>query len=285
MKNYISLILIVIVLSACNTDAGNGENLGVPTDVTFSSEINPTKTDWMLSTIYKDTLEFVSCDDSYDYMYAMFKTMDGRSVSLVCDELIDSKYTHGLFAIEWKIDSLSEAGESEEMYFDEKLLTYKLLEQPVYFGDYLTEFIKDYSNDSNEGMKKYLNEKVGFYTASKPDLYCVIEQKDSVETKAFIDLNCKILDEALVGNPCNGYPNIEDGMYFSEIKYSQVPHFESPVDEKMKEFTFPLNEDFHENRIKKVVFIVEETQYVQLYFLNYKGQWVLWAEEFCDCGA
>lgn len=286
MKNLIITVLLIFVVSACtNSAVESDEQLEVETEVTFSSELNPSKSDWHLSKIYKDTLEFIEFDDSYDYAYAMFKTTGGRSVSLVYDDVIEAKFAHGIFAVEWKIDSLYEAGENEEMYYDERLLSYKIIEQPVYFGDFLTGFIKAYSSDSVDAILPFLNKELGFFTTSKDGLYCIINELEKPNTKSFIDLNYKVLDEKLFGSPCDGFPNIEDGLYFETISYEDVPFFESPVGELMAEFTFPLKEEYQSNRLKKVVIITSESQYVQLYFVNLNGEWFLWAEDFCDCKA
>lgn len=286
MKYFLLSLILASLFVSCVNDETNKKEVTVDLiDVTFSTELNTTKTDWKLSEIYKDTLEFISFDDSYDYSYAIFKTSEGNTVSLVCDDVIDSKYTHGVFAIEWKIDSLYEAGEDEQLYYDERLLTYRVIEQPVYFGEFLTEFIKAYSSDSKESMAPFLNEQIGFYTTFKPDLYCVINQKNSPDVKPFIDLDCKVLDEKLIGNQCDGFPNIEDGLYFETIIHEEVPYFESPVGENMNDFTFPLNSSYHSNEFKRVTIITNELQYVQLYFVNLDGNWYLWAEDSCDCGA
>ena len=276
----IILALLAIGFTACNS---SNKNLVVETEVTFSTELNPSKSDWHLSKVYKDTLEFIEFDDSYDHSYAVFKTLKGNSVSLVFDDVIDAKYSHGIFAIEWKIDSLYEASESEGLYYDERLLNYTIIEQPVYFGDFLTEFIKAYSNDSSFAIQPFLSDEIGFYSTVRSGLYCIINEQEKPDTKSFIDVNYRVLDEKLVGDPCDGFPNIEDGLYFESIKYDEIPYFESPVGEVMSEFTFPLKKAFHTNRFNKVVIITNDYQYVQLYFLNLNGGWYLWAEDFCNC--
>lgn len=288
MKHFFKLLLLTLIVSACESsteDGADGGDLTVSAAVTFSTELNLIKTDWQLSTIYKDTLEFISFDDNYDYGYAMFKTKDGKSVSLVYDDIIETKLSHGIFAVEWKIDSLYEAGEEESLYYDERLLSYEVIEQPAYFGDFLSEFIKAYSCKSKQLITPFLNDEIGFYSTFNPGLYCIIEQQDAPEIKSFINLDCKILDEKLIGNPCDGFPNIEDGLYFEAISYEEIPCFESPVDETIHEFTFPLEANFQSNELKKVTIITKEHQYVQLYFIKLDSDWYLWAEDFCDCSA
>jgi hypothetical protein len=280
MHKIIILTLLVIGFTACTN---SNESLVVETEVTFSTALNPSKSDWHLSEVYKDTLEFIEFDDSYDYSYAVFKTLKGNSVFFVFDDIIDAKYSHGIFAIEWKIDSLYETGKGKDLYYDERLLSYTIIEQPVYFGDFLTEFIQAYSNDSSFAIQPFLNDDIGFHTTVRSGLYCIINEKEKPDTKAFIDVNYRVLDEKLVGDPCDGFPNIEDGLYFESIKHDEMPSFESPIGEVMSEFTFPLKQDLHTNRLKKVVIITNEYQYVQLYFVNLNGGWYLWAEDFCNC--
>ena len=286
IKNLFFVTISTLICVACNNSETASEEVKQELiDITFSSEINPSKTDWKLGLTYHDTLEFISFDDNYDYAYGVFKTKDGNTVSLICDVLIESKLKHGIFAVQWRIDSLFEAGEGDESYYDERLLDYTVIEEPKYFGDFLSKFIKAYSNNDSILIQDFINNEVGFYSTFKPGLYCVINQQDYPITKAFINLDCNVLDEALLGNYCDGYPNIENGLYFENVNYDDVPIYESPVHEHVEEYWIPLSEKYHKNEFKKVTIVLDEYQYAQLYFIRLDKRWYLWAEDLCDCSA
>jgi len=286
MKHSFYLICTSFLLFTCNSPTHKSDdNSNEKVIVTFSSELNPTKTDWDLNEVYHDTLEFIEMDDNYDYPYAIFKTKDGNLISFVYNKNIHERYRNGLFAIEWNIDSLYQAGEDEEMYYGQCLIKHTVVGQPPYFGDFLTEFIQAYSSDSSQNIQKYISPEVRFYNTSKNGLYCIINQVDSISTKQFMPESFIVNRENLVGDPCNGYPNLQDGLYFERITYEDMPWYEIPTDEHVNEKTFPINPSLVNNEINKVSIIVDEILYVQLYFLKVDDSWYLWAEDYCDCSA
>jgi hypothetical protein len=284
IRYFFIAAVFMLYLISCKSSNTNPKLVEI-TDVTFSSEINPTKTDWKLGLTYKDTLEFISFDDNYDNWYALFKTKGGQTVSLIYDNVIKSEFSHDIFEVKWEIDSLYEAGDNGQMYFDERLLSYTVIEQPEFFGDFLVGFIKSYSNNDSINITNYINKELGFYTTKKSGLYCTIQKQDQPLIANFNDLNCKILGEKLLGNYCDGYPNIEDGLYFENILYDSIPTYESPVREHLKEYWFPLKLKHRVNQMKKVTIVMDEDQYSQLYFINYENKWYLWAEDLCNCNA
>lgn len=289
MKHFpILLFICIISITSCNSEnngSHNSDDLKESKIITFSSELHPNKTDWDLNKTYKDTLEFVEMDDNYDYPYAIFKTENGNLISFVFHDDIHERYHNGLFAIEWNIDSLYEAGEGEELYYSQCLLNYSVVSQSPYFGDFLTEFIQAYSSDSAQNIQKYISEEIEFSSASKNGLYCIISQPDLVNVKSFMPDSFIVNRESLVGDPCNGYPNLHNGMYFEKITYEDMPWYEIPTDEHVNEKTFPINPSLVNNEINKVSIIVDEMRYVQLYFLKIDDNWYLWAEDYCDCSA
>ena len=102
-----------------------GEGAG---SINFRSTIRPDYSNWEIGKTYTDTLQFLSFEDNYDYWYGVFMTNNGDTISLIYDEEIDDALKNRYFEVEWAIDSLYSAGEDEELYFGERLFSFKVLD-------------------------------------------------------------------------------------------------------------------------------------------------------------
>ncbi len=282
MKKITLLFVTIIVLISC-TNNKNDESDNSSHIISFSNEIHPNKTDWNLDSIYVDTLVLFAFDRSYEMPYAIFKTNNGNTVSMVYDKKLNPQLRHNIFVAEWKIDSFSELDDPNTYYYDEHLLKCEMLSGSSYFGDFLKEFMKAYSNDDNELIKDYVSEEVIFNTTHKDKNFCLIEQQPFPITKNFMSKTFGVYDEMPIGTACDGYSNFKNGLYFTTIFYQDVPWFEIPKDDKVRDMTFKLNPVYCDSEIKKVSIILEEQLYVDLYFIKADGQWILWAEDNCRC--
>jgi hypothetical protein len=256
-------------------------NEGATGSCEFISCLRPDKDIWQLADSYQDTLEFIGYEDEYEYGYAVFKTPNNEMVYFLQDDPIPATEIHNLCLVNWKLDSLK--GEDGAYYYDESLVDYKVIEEVTGFEEYLAHFMLAYSCESNIQMMNFINEKIGFYTTSKDGLYCMITQLSAPILNKFQSSDFIFLEEKLLGNQCDGFPHIQNGAYFQPITYDEIPGFDSPIDEKMKTYYFPLNSDYFNNDFKKVTCIVNEQQYSTLYFMQLEGQWYLWAEDLCGC--
>lgn len=77
--------------------------------------------------VYFDTLTFLTFDGDYDYWFGEFKTSQLDTVYLVYDDFIKDDNVGNKMILQWKVDSLYEAGEGDELYYQERLITYKVL--------------------------------------------------------------------------------------------------------------------------------------------------------------
>ncbi len=284
VKKIASLLILNLLLFSCQENKSDTDNTESQNQyISFSNEIYPNKTDWSLDSIYIDTLELFAFDRSYDYPYAIFKTKNGNTASMVYDKKLNPQLRHNMFVAEWKIDSFPEKEDPNTFYYDEHLLKCEMLGGSSYFGDFLKDFMKAYSNDDNELIKDYVSEEVGFNTTHKEKTFCLIDQVDFPETKAFMSKTYGFYDEMPLGTACDGYSNFKNGLYFTTIDYNDVPWFEIPKDDKVRDMTFKLNSSYCDNEIKKLSIILDEQLYVDLYFIKVDGQWFLWAEDKCRC--
>jgi hypothetical protein len=281
MKNWIVIFALIFGLSACKDSNTNNLNSN---DISFQNEIHPNKTDWKLNSIYKDTLQLITYDPTYVRPYAIFKTKNNATVSMVADEKINNKLSHYKFEVEWQIDSFPEKNKPDSYYYDEHIVHLNLINDAVYFGDFLLDFIKAYSNSDSTLLQPFIKESVGFNVATPNDTYCEIIPQDLPSTKVITNKKLGIFEEELTGNLCDGLPNIEDGLYFTDVTYDDLPWYDiKRAENKVVEKTFHINPDFVNRPMKKVSIIIDGNFYKDLYFLNINHIWYLWAEDNCRC--
>ncbi len=93
----------------------------------FRSKIRPDYKNWEIGKTYTDTLKFLSYNTDTDYWFGIFLTKKGDKVNLIYDEEIGEEYKNKLLIIKWKIDKFYSAGEEEEMYYAERLISFEIL--------------------------------------------------------------------------------------------------------------------------------------------------------------
>lgn len=284
MKRIIPFLVLILLLISCQNNSKDNINSDkVDHSVSFSNEIYPNKTDWNLDSIYVDTLVLFAFDRSYDMPYAIFKTKNGNTASMVYDKKLNPQLRLNTFVAEWKLDSFPEKDDPSTYYYDERLLSCEMLSGSNYFGDFLKDFMKAYSNDDTLLIKHYISEKVGFNTTHNENTFCLIDHQPLPNVKQFMSKTYGFYNEMPLGTACDGYSNFKNGLYFIDISYEEVPWFEIPVGEQVRDKTFELNSDYCNNEFKKVSIILDEQLYVDLYFIKVDGQWYLWAEDKCRC--
>lgn len=292
-NGYLYLIFLGFLIS-CSGNEKSYIDSTIDTDeiiqtssiIEFESDLRPDKKEWDLNETYKDTLEFESFEDQYDYWMAIFKTKSGSSVSLNYNDPIEASLNHSIFAIEWEIDSFYEAGEGDELYYDEKLISYQIIEKSNDFAGYLYDFIHAYSREDDKLIENYIHSELGFLGTTQPGLYCMLEKRDKPEISNFMTWESVISHERPDGDICGGYEGVEDGLYYSEIKADEIEDFTFNIPGGDFEFHPPvLPEKYKDNALKKVQVITNESHYAYLYFVLMKDQWYLWIENRCDCSA
>jgi hypothetical protein len=276
MKTLLILLVTSCLIYSC-TDSAKEKAQG---SCEFISCLRPDKDIWKLSDNYQDTMEFIGYEDEYENGYAVFKTLNNEMVYFLHDESIATSEIHNLCLVNWELDSL--LGQDGLYYYDERLVEYSVIEEITGFEEYLPHFMLAYSNETNLHMANFVHERIGFYTTYDDGLYCKVKQLNIPNVKKFASDDFLFLEEELLGNHCDGFPHIQNGAYFKTITYDDVPGYDSPIDQKMKTFYYPLNDEFYNNEFKKVTCILDEQQYSILYFMKLKGQWYLWAEDLCN---
>lgn len=114
----IALVLIVGLLSAFYC--------GAQTENRFISKIRPNQTDLKAGETYINVLKFIEFDDNYDYAFSVFETEAGESVILYHTVPIENKYQNKLLRVKWDFGTYSRAGEGEEIYYHEHLISFEL---------------------------------------------------------------------------------------------------------------------------------------------------------------
>lgn len=95
----------------------------------FVSAIRPNETDISLGTQYVDNMTFVVFNDDYDYGFSLFITESGDTVTLLHNDPIDNSYKDKKMTVLWEIGTFYEAGEGEQKYFKETLISYELVDK------------------------------------------------------------------------------------------------------------------------------------------------------------
>ena len=118
MKKLV-LILIIALFSVNFCNAQNNNDV-------FSSKITSDNTYLKPGEQYINVLTFIEFDDNYDYAFSIFKTEVGDTVTLYHNNPIDDKYKGRLLKVTWEIGTYYEAGEGDEQYYHEHLISFEL---------------------------------------------------------------------------------------------------------------------------------------------------------------
>ena len=254
--------------------------------INYTTPIRPDDTVWMMGEILTDTLIFQDFDSDYDYWYAIFITTNGDTTYLIYDEIIDVDLAGSTFEIKWEIASFYEAGEENEPYFAEGLLSYTIIKMRDNFEKFINDFTKVYVAQQSGIIDEYIHEGIGIMTTFNPGVYCTLEDRglprfiDSFKGKYIVS------DQFPDGSVCDSFPGKEDGFYYMAVKHEDLPEYANMIpdgDVQYKRPELPENRTIEDYR--KAILISEAEIFGSFYFIQVKGNWYLWIEDLCDCSA
>ena len=296
-------ILALLFFTACNSGEKPSEtsNDNTPTEeiaivedtiinvvepIIYQSDIRKGEA-IIVGEIYIDTLTFLFYNDDADYFYNIFLTRQKDTVYIVCNDIIDNSNEGRLMTVTWKIDSLYEAGEGDELYYQERMIKYETnWELETSFEAYLKDFTTDFVN-LDAPMNGYINSEVGFYSSVNRGIYCILDKPDSVKKyESFKNYGPKIVNETPYGDFCEGYKGVKNGFYFNRILSKNLPKFERLNDDlEMVEEEYQIPSKFESNELMIVTIINEEYFAANLYFIQIDNKWYFFAQDLCDCSA
>ncbi|TDO71157.1 hypothetical protein EV143_10912 [Flavobacterium chryseum] len=183
MKPFYCLALFVLLLSCKENKEITAENLGktVQKDSIKVTETNIVSNENLVSDLrpneklkteerYSDQVEFINFDGNGDY--ALFTVQKNKKLVSFYTNLEDARpFKRGdVLDVEWKMDTIYEAGEGEKQGFGEWLITVKKVKDgPVsLFRKKYKNPIK-YTSEKDEltaDFKDYLYEQVEYYLAN-----------------------------------------------------------------------------------------------------------------------
>lgn len=248
--------------------------------VEYSSDLRPGVSEWDMNQTFVDTVDFVSYDDNGDYAYLSVRTNIDKGIDLVTDVEIDVDYLTGKqMIIEWKLDSLFEAGEGDELYYQERVISVEPYGSAHDFTQFFESFQKDYVN---RDLEKYLHPEFDLIYGFNPGAYCI--QSDQLPEVYLGDMNSvyPIKNEAALGDFCEGYES-PDGYYFQFIEEKDYPVYADLTGDDFTISSPVLNVPYDE--VVRVLLVTDHYFNRYLYFFKSEGQWFFWIEHFCDCSA
>jgi hypothetical protein len=238
-----------------------------------------------MGAIYIDTLIFEEYETEYDYWCARFKLPNEQNIYLVYDEEIANALAGSEFLVSWQMDTFYEAGENEDSYFAEKMISYEIIEENQDFKGYLTDFIKAYSRVSDDLIGNYIHPDEGFYSSYNPGAMCVVDRVQKPKVEKFISWDCVISGEMPKGHFCDEFEGIEEGLYFENIEAKNLPEFAS-FDEEGDLMFLSLSFKIKTEIVGLVkVQEISQNSFRRLYFFKTEGKWYFWIEDLCDCSA
>jgi hypothetical protein len=86
-------------------------------------------TDLSLGSQYVDRLRFIDFNDDYDYGFSRFITEKGDTVRILHNDPIDNSLRNKMMTVLWEIGTFYEAGEGEQRYFKEQLISYEVINE------------------------------------------------------------------------------------------------------------------------------------------------------------
>lgn len=126
---------ILVFLAACSS--GKKETAIDTTQTTATVKAAESKPSKAVAE-HTDTLQFIHFDGNMDYWYAYFINAKKDTIRLVTDQELNDKLLGKLLQVKSKEDNLSEAGDGERPYKDQRLVSFKLIPGQL-FAQPLTE--------------------------------------------------------------------------------------------------------------------------------------------------
>lgn len=211
---YITVLLLVSLL-ACNNHSNNGQQPATKSDsitaFTVTTPLRPGE-NIVLNQTYTDTLEFIEFNDEGDY-YLCFVKKNKDTIGLIYDS--EYNFVRGdEIAVNWKMDSIRYAGDSEVLDYTEFLVSAKrikgltLTDKNINFLSRTKKYdatVKDSVNSMviNEAYCKNITdpEKAALaYVATFVGNEC---SWDGQATPERTNLKCKILSALGLGYQCS----------------------------------------------------------------------------------
>lgn len=253
--------------------------------VSFKSDLRPDKLDWNLSEVFIDTLELIDVNTDYDYYFMLFKTRKGKEIRLNTDEVIDNYYQNRDFRVEWKVGEFHQAGEGDELYFAEEVISVERLVTSRSLENILVEFISAYAPNNKMGIEKFVNTKVEVVSVVSDHSNClVVDREDMAQTKIDYE-GLKIQAKWPKGDFCMGYPGVADGLYYEFIDELGLPVFDEINTEtgEVSPYSLYIEPHVEYHYFAKVLFVLDEAFNRYLYFFNGDDTWYFWVEDLCSC--
>lgn len=91
----------------------------------ISTSIRPVPPASVKNPGHRDTLQFLNFDGNTDYWYAVFLNREKDTVQLVSDTTLTDQLLGKLTEVDWKTDTLYEAGDDNRPYLAKRLLSFK----------------------------------------------------------------------------------------------------------------------------------------------------------------
>lgn len=285
--NYISSVLCVLVLFSCTEDESRSkEDEGLSNGLIPYDSALITEDSIDLNAVFTDTLEFVYYYDEYDDPIIEAVTQSGDTITMISDVVfdLDTVPSKSMIAIQWKLDSVYLAGEGEKLYYQEHVLSYELIERAPVFEEELRDYFNHYaSNDQTYLEQKFIHPDFEISNAYNPGAACVLmgyePGPDIRDPEGWL-----ISDEMPQGDFCEGYPNVQNGLYYEVITTEELPYYADVTTDDWKPVQPELPAlDFTD--IMKVTVVYDEWHYAYWYFLIIDNRPYIWLVDRCDCSA
>lgn len=247
----------------------------------FETPLRPAQKLFDLSITYFDTVEYFQFAE-YDYWYALVVTDQGDTAALATDELMDDVLSGAQLMIEWEVDSLYEAGEGEELYFKERLVSYEVLIPGVDLENQLLGYMLSYTTNNIDALANYTHEIIGTSSAYNPGAACAYGGYEP-EIDIEYSQDWIVSTGPLIGDFCEGYIGVSDGLYYEEITEEGLPSYMDMAADEMVQLSIPEKVDIH--KIYKVTVVMKEMHWGYLYFVEEDGVLYNLMTDRCDCSA
>lgn len=236
--------------------------------------------------IYTDTLTFLSFDSNYDYWFCLFQTRELDTVYMAYNDLVEEVNAGRIFIVQWKVDSLFEAGEGDELYFQERIISYDVIRDlEKGFEKFLNVFVADFVNPSSD-MLQYIQPDISFQSSNNLGLYCTLVKSGVVEKHAWLNgFETSVFENTPEGHFCDGYPGIQNGFYYTNVLLKDLPAFDKMEKDDFIVEKYDIPEEFSSNEFMKITMIKDEYHLGYLFFIQVENKWYFFAQDLCDCSA
>lgn len=123
MKIFPILFITLCVLTACENKQPTVQQ-SPKKAATLSPVKQPLKAEAPLHT---DTLQFLSFDGNFDYWTADFLNAKNDTIQLVTDSVLDDRLKNKMMSVQWKTDTLTEAGDNESKYAAKRMMSFTVI--------------------------------------------------------------------------------------------------------------------------------------------------------------